>query len=1399
MINNLKSHNLFFRDGASQQDRDLEAIDSDYIQIEDRSIKELITEAQCLAKELRFFDKNNEFKPGIYWDSFLVENGVEYMSKTPAEQKILREQWANQLAAYVEDPDHSLNDETKQHRLSQPHVVLFLTFLKLLNHVKSQINGLTQKHLDFYFRERLGLTPKEAVPDVVNVLFELIEDIDRLEIKKNTILLGGVDEAGNTLHYKTDKDTVVSQAKIAQIKNVFVDKQQFTIKDAHLNNRDTPHRGIIHMMEMALGHPNPGDPLPDLPKDVDTIFALETQLQESHPNAISYVTTQLFLSIQDFEHILQKNQEEKDGIPTDWQEVYAILDVAYKDKIKHKRRQELKELHYKEDFYTVLKQVYGNPNSGDNLPLYRGQQASFTDVFDDLGSLDTNANQEASAYIEEELKLKEQDFIHIVQTSDRISDKEEEDWNKVYRLLERTNRQIRGIPLPSPVLEKTLNVYANPDARATTFSQYGDEDESIRFRTFGNKQPNIKTVDNKQPDIGPQLLPGSLGFAISSPTLLLKEGKRTITAFLDFGLKSSEANTVELVFKSNDAAFDVYLSSEAAWFQPEQTSFEFGNYISGEPENEYEATNVFLKNDNSQVVITEKEKDFDELDHGKYLLFPDNESGKNEGHLYQITKVRSADELDIDSIGRVSNTRNTIQKFLSTQGYPNALKAVISLFEKDLPVLTPSADTSLDEFVKSKQPALVFSLSHHLKSLNGKQDYHSNYQELMQLALHKVHLYVEVEGLRDLVLQNDQHTIDAKKPFEPFGYEPEIGSTFYIANEEICQKKLSNLNFDITWMKHPENFKEHYKNYWLVDSNKANLKESDYTIKTNDDFVAQLYICENNIEKRISSLKLFPSGGEGSNTKVSELLQTGGYQYKEMPEISAERKYDVTDWNRYFKLELDPLDFQHAFYNTLFVQQAISEHDDIKKLKINTPYQPKAKRISVSYKAQTLILPESADPNSYDTLYHLHPFGFEALTAGETPSILPVYKDEGTLYLGIAELTTPHVLSILFQMAEGSANPDIEKPDIQWCYLRNNEWVTLGVAAILSDTTNGLVNTGIVQIEIPVDVTTGGTLMLDTLHWLKVSAPANITGLSDTVAVSAQAISIKLASEEVAPAHFKSPLAPDTITKTLEFIPEIKRITQPYTSRKGKPAEEGAIFYKRLSERLRHKNRAITIWDYEHMVLDQFPQVYKVKCLTSRDQLGKVTIIVVPDIRKNLPFNPFVPKVASDVLFQIKEFLDNHSPAHAEIVVHNPSYLRVLTKCSVKFYSGYDAGFYKEKLIDEIKRFLSPWAYQQDSDIRIGGRLHASVLINFIAERPYIDYVANLKLFQSEDGETFTDVRAINNGKSIVIPSRPDMIMVSEATHIIEVFDENNYDEDSLEGINYMQIQLDFEVTKNLK
>ena len=72
-------------------------------------------------------------------------------------------------------------------------------------------------------------------------------------------------------------------------------------------------------------------------------------------------------------------------------------------------------------------------------------------------------------------------------------------------------------------------------------------------------------------------------------------------------------------------------------------------------------------------------------------------------------------------------------------------------------------------------------------------------------------------------------------------------------------------------------------------------------------------------------------------------------------------------------------------------------------------------------------------------------------------------------------------------------------------------------------------------------------------------------------------------------------------------------------------------------------------------------------------------------------------------------------------------------------------------LQDEIMRFLSPWAYDQSSDIQFGGSIYKSTLIDFIEERYYVDFITDVKMFHSlNPGEDAEEVKAAT-ARSILV------------------------------------------------
>ena len=268
---------------------------------------------------------------------------------------------------------------------------------------------------------------------------------------------------------------------------------------------------------------------------------------------------------------------------------------------------------------------------------------------------------------------------------------------------------------------------------------------------------------------------------------------------------------------------------------------------------------------------------------------------------------------------------------------------------------------------------------------------------------------------------------------------------------------------------------------------------------------------------------------------------------------------NVFDSPRYFSLELDPLEFGHDEFPALASAKAndlaiaIAAYNNggavptASDYEVNPPYTPQAQQLSITY----LVSEQGIGTQGFKgetQLLHIHPFGYIP-EVGEGNYLLPRYENEGELFIGISEVETPVDLSFLFQMAEGSANPEIEAPAISWAFLSGNTWIDLEAeGGLLSDTTNGLLNSGIVRLRLPETADQQHQLLPTNQYWLRLSAPQNSEGLSDTIGIHPNAVLVELQAAGVAKDHFGTPLLPESIQQLLKREPAIKLITQPYSS-----------------------------------------------------------------------------------------------------------------------------------------------------------------------------------------------------------------------------------------------------------
>jgi hypothetical protein len=203
MKTNRKITNQLFRDGVSQSDRLLKALEINYVAVDERDLSDLLIFVQNYATKLNYYDQTNTINGD--WSHFFTQD-------------------VNKMLAYINNPEKFADDESTLRQLSQPHLVLLFTFLLLLRYPQQQFKALTQRYLDFYYQQVLKLTTKAEVADKINVIFELLPTEEPHLIKQGTLLNAGQDTQGINLHYATDEDIIVNQDQIASIKTLFIQK-----------------------------------------------------------------------------------------------------------------------------------------------------------------------------------------------------------------------------------------------------------------------------------------------------------------------------------------------------------------------------------------------------------------------------------------------------------------------------------------------------------------------------------------------------------------------------------------------------------------------------------------------------------------------------------------------------------------------------------------------------------------------------------------------------------------------------------------------------------------------------------------------------------------------------------------------------------------------------------------------------------------------------------------------------------------------------------------------------------------------------------------------------------------------------------------------------------------------
>lgn len=639
--------------------------------------------------------------------------------------------------------------------------------------------------------------------------------------------------------------------------------------------------------------------------------------------------------------------------------------------------------------------------------------------------------------------------------------------------------------------------------------------------------------------------------------------------------------------------------------------------------------------------------------------------------------------------------------------------------------------------------------------------------DVWNFSFQKVGIDVEVTGVRDIVIQNDAGTLNPSKPFDLFGTSPHVGSAFIIGSKELFAKTVQpsgnvGVTLTLTWDDHAE----------LTD--KITVSENQYTV--------DIYYLEDAAWKQSApGVKLFTDNGSSLNDSSS--LEATLPSIDVTPDYTANEEYSVRSTVGFLKLALADPEFGHSTYaedvlnaakNATITSSTATNGTvttNISMAAVEEPYTPRVKEISLNYSASTVIDFSSNEEARY---FHLTPFGYKDISNDEAKGLLPEFTNEGELYVGIDNFTTGQTLTTLFQVAEGTADPLTTKQEVIWYYLETgNKWTEFAKGDV-TDGTNDLTQSGIIRFVISDQASAENTLMTEQLYWLRAVVVEKTNAVCKLIDVVAQAVEATFYDYKNTGLVFKANIPANTISKAVVSDASVKKIVQPYSSTGGRRKETDDHFYVRVSERLRHKNRGISMWDFERLVLEAFPDIYKVKCINhtqvseksisgqvvyidNETKPGGVLMVAIPNLQNKNAYDPLRPYTSLGVLAEIKKFLYQHISPHVMLDVRNPRFEEIQLEFSVKFVID-ENEFYAKQLKEELEQFLAPWAYDPESDIEFGGKISKSVLINFIEERSYVDYLSCVKMYQIVEGKKSSDVEEAiaTSARSVFVSVKSD-------------------------------------------
>ncbi len=512
--------------------------------------------------------------------------------------------------------------------------------------------------------------------------------------------------------------------------------------------------------------------------------------------------------------------------------------------------------------------------------------------------------------------------------------------------------------------------------------------------------------------------------------------------------------------------------------------------------------------------------------------------------------------------------------------------------------------------------------------------------------------------------------------------------------------------------------------------------------------------------------------------------------------------FEKTDFNQLIPapdLLLEPLDFSKAtksgflnmslqqpiygFGNGLYAQVVtnVAQQNAYQLIKLlntdgytpkpqpNPPYVPKVSDIFVKYSASQVV-DFSVKQNYPFEYFYYDSFGCNRVydsaelsdtsafiqapspsSANNTLKLFAGLTSSAGLYLCLESIEPPCNVSFYIELTQlvPLLNGDVP-PTVNFYYLSNTGWQPL---KILLDETNQLSCSGFIEVFIAQDICLNSPFMPESGYWLAITSNNHATDFAKVLYLNTQAIKVKRLSTSD-----ESKLDANKIKALVTPLPQIDTVNQPFASFNGMAKEKNSAFYQRVSQRIKTKDRASNVSDFESMAFEALPELYFCKHIKTPSR-GEICLGLVKGYENSLLGEAYYPVVSRCDIDKLSRYFSSKISPFVRLKLFNLSHEPVTIKAELKFTPQAQINLLCEQISQQLNIYLSPWIRSEQIQMSIDEGLSHAALIDFLKNFSNVEEVYSLKISTSLQANPTT---------SIIFPNAPDGLFVSAKNHEIK-------------------------------